>query len=114
MAKHDLHNEATAVLLTFAQPPAASKDEVARQCTENGLVAIGVEGPFPDDRPVDFGAINREACVAFAQTITLCVFSKGFTVDGLVGAFVQLHDRKIVVLFGNLVKAITHLMEPRP
>lgn len=113
MAKNQLHSETTALLLTFAEPPTMSKGDVAQQCVEAGLNAIGILGPYPDTKPIDFGAISRDACIAFGQTIELCVDGKGFVIDGLAGAFVQLHQRSIVVLFGNLVKAITSGLEAK-
>jgi hypothetical protein len=99
------------VLLAFAEPPKASKEQVAEDCTGAGLTAIGIIGPYPATLPVDFGAISRDACIAFGQTTELCIDSKGFQIDGLAGSFVQLHQRRIVMLFGNLVSAITNLME---
>jgi hypothetical protein len=110
--KAEIH-ETTAMLLTFAEPPAASKHDVAQECVGAGLIAIGINPPYKDSDPVDFGAISRQNCIAFGQTIELCVDGKGFEVDGLPSAFRQLHDGGNVVLFGNLVKAVTNLMVPK-
>jgi hypothetical protein len=106
-----VHTEATAALLAFANPPDfAQADAVARECTAQGLVSIGINGPFNDGDIIDFGPIDEASCQDLAHSIELCVDSKGFEVPALSGAFIKMHANKMTITFGNLVKAITNVM----
>jgi len=109
-----VHTEATATLLSFANPPTgATPGQIARDCVAGGLNAIGIHGPFNDNDKIDFGTIEEGSCVDFAHSIELCVSAKGFKLPPLAGTFVHLHANGSVIAFGNLVAAIAKLMKPK-
>src|SRR5437762_3555937 len=91
------HDDAMATMLSFANPPSVSDTEkIARLCVEQGLGTIGIPGPHTPDDEIDFGAIDEQSCVDFANSIEICVDSKGFEVPSLAGAFVLMHKKGTV------------------
>jgi len=111
VSEKKVHTEATAALLAFANPPDfAPAETVARECTAQGLVSIGIKGPFNDGDIIDFGPFDEGTCADLANSIELCVDANGFEVPALTGAFVMMAAKKMTITFGNLVKAITNVM----
>ena len=111
-----IHTEATAKLLAFANPPSGSEAEpepVARECVAAGLSTIGINGPFQNSQLIDFGAIDRDSCIDFANAIELCVDQRGFEIPAISGTFVIAHEEGVTITFGNLVRTITDLMKPK-
>jgi len=109
-----VHTEATATLLAFSNPPtSATPGQIARDCVTSGLNAIGIHGPFSDSDKIDFGAIDRQSCIDFGDSVVICIDGKGFIVPSLSGTFVILHEKGTVITFGNLVAAITKMMTPK-
>lgn len=106
-----VHTNTTATLLAFANPPLATDAQpVARECVSAGLSTIGISGPHQPGDLIDFGAIDRDSCIDFANAIELCVDQHGFIVPALSGTFVIMHEQGTVITFANLVRAIAELM----
>jgi hypothetical protein len=104
----------TATLLFFANPPAAADPEpIAAGCVSSGLEKIGIPGPHNPSDLIDFGTIDEESCVDFAQAVEICTDENGFVVPSLAGSFVLLHEKGTAITVGNLAKAIALMMKPK-
>jgi len=104
----------TATLLSFANPPAGTDPApIALGCIESGLDKIGIPGPHQPSDLIDFGAIDEDSCVDFAQAVEICIGENGFFVPSLAGSFVLLHEKGTAITVANLASAIAVLMKPK-
>lgn len=109
-----VHTEATATMLSFANPPAANDAEaVAEECAQAGFAEIGIHGPLKPSDVIDFGAIDQASCEDLANSIEHCVGSKGFEIPSLSDVFVVMHQKGTKITFSNFIKALTVMMTPK-
>jgi hypothetical protein len=107
-----VHTEATATMLTFANPPENDSQTVATACSHQGFTAIGINIVSGSDI-IDFSLIDSGMCPDLASAIELCVDSKGFFIPALTGTMQVLNQKSVQISFANFAKAIAQLMKPK-
>lgn len=108
-----VHTAATATMLSFANPPMTEDaQQVADECARQGFATVGVVIHAPSD-VIDFARFDTQSCVDLANSIELCVASKGFEVPSLAGTFDVMREQGTQITFANFVKALTKIMKPK-
>ncbi|MEA2462336.1 MAG: hypothetical protein QOJ98_83 [Acidobacteriota bacterium] len=107
-----VHTEATATMLTFANPPENDPQTVGSSCSNEGFSAIGIRIVSGGDI-IDFSLIDPGMCADLASAIELCVDSKGFFIPALTGTMQVLNQKSVQITFANFGKAIAQLIKPK-
>lgn len=107
-----VHTEATATMLTFANPPENDTQTVATNCSHQGFSAVGINIVSGTDI-IDFSLIDPSMCGDLASAIELCVDAKGFFIPALTGTMQVLNQKSVQITFANFSKAIAQLIKPK-
>jgi hypothetical protein len=103
-------SEATATLLSFANPPQANDPHsVAADCCSQGFSAIGINMAGASEI-IDFSLIDDQMCADLASALEICVTSNGFFIPALTGTLQVLHEKSSQITLGNFVNAIAQVM----
>jgi hypothetical protein len=107
-----VHTEATATMLTYANPPENDTQTVAANCSHQGFEAIGIKIVSGADI-IDFSLIDPSMCRDLASSIERCVDAKGFFIPALTGTMQVLNQKSVQITFANFSKAIAELIKPK-
>jgi hypothetical protein len=107
-----VHTEATATMLTYANPPENDSQTVATSCSQQGFGAIGIRIVSGNDI-IDFSLLDTGMCSDLASAIERCVDSKGFFIPALTGTMLVLNQKSVQITFANFAKAIGQLIKPK-
>jgi hypothetical protein len=108
-----VHSEATATMLSFANPPVENDPQtVATDCSRQGFTAIGIN-IVSGAQIIDFSLIDPNMCADLAAAIEICVDTKGFFIPALTGTLQILNQKAVQITFTNFAKAIAQLIKPK-
>ena len=108
-----VHSEATATMLSFANPPVENDPQtVATDCSRQGFTAIGIN-IISGAQIIDFSLIDDNMCTDLAAAIEVCVDTKGFFIPAISGTMLILHQKSAQITFTNFAKGIAQLIKPK-
>jgi hypothetical protein len=112
-AADPISSEATATMLSFANPPTQTDPQsVAADCSRQAFAAIGIN-IGSTATIIDFSTIDSGMCADLAASIETCVDSKNFFVPALTGTMQVLNQKSVQITFINFAKGIAQLLKPK-